>query len=274
MNHLLRLRAGEFLGQTLRSYAVSGLRLTETFYPVGMRQPEHAHEASLFCFVLAGTYVETMGRQTRVRRPLALAFHPSGSPHAENYVAPGRHLLVEMDNRWLNSAREYDVLLDRPVEFEGGASTWLVTRLYREFQRPDDVSPLAVEGVMLELLAETSRRAVRQTESRPPYWLKQVTNLLHDRFNENLSLCEIASAVDVHATHLARVFRKFHGCTVGDYLRRLRVQQASDRLSTSDESLADIASAAGFADQSHLSRVFKQQTGMRPNRFRRLIRKC
>jgi len=77
----------------------------------------------------------------------------------------------------------------------------------------------------------------------------------------------------VHASHLARVFRKFKGCTIGDYVRGLRVQHASRRISDSEDSLADIALAAGFSDQSHLSRTFKQHTGMQPRQFRILLRK-
>ena len=272
-NELLKLPAGHFLGQTLRTYEVSGLRLTETFYPVGMKQPEHAHELSLYCFVLAGSYVETVGRRARTRRPLALAFHPPGSPHAETYGAPGRHLLVELNTRWMDCAREYEAVLDRPVELQQGAPTWLVTKLYNEFRRLDGVSPLAIEGVILELMAETSRRAIGSMERRPPHWLAQITELLHARFAENLGLREVAATVNVHASHLARVFRKFKGCTIGDYVRDLRVQHASRRISDSDDSLADIALAAGFSDQSHLSRTFKQHTGMLPRQFRRLLRK-
>jgi AraC family transcriptional regulator len=77
----------------------------------------------------------------------------------------------------------------------------------------------------------------------------------------------------VHAAHLARVFRKFKGCTIGDYVRGLRVQHACRRISGSDDSLADIALAAGFSDQSHLSRTFKQHTGMLPSQFRNLLRR-
>jgi AraC family transcriptional regulator len=271
-NPILKLPAGHFLGQTLRTHEVSGLRITETFYPNGMKQPVHAHEMSLYCFVLAGSYVETVGQRARIRGPLALAFHPVGSPHAESYATPGRHLLVELGARWIDCAREYDAVLDCPVDLPRGTATWLVTQLYDEFRDPDCVSPLAIEGVLLELMAETSRCAVGPADRRPPHWLEQVTELLHARFADNVGLSELASAVGVHAAHLARVFRKFKGRTVGDYVRGLRIEYAARRISNTDGSLADIAAAAGFSDQSHFSRTFKQRTGMSPAEFRAVFR--
>jgi AraC-like DNA-binding protein len=67
---------------------------------------------------------------------------------------------------------------------------------------------------------------------------------------------------------LARAFRKHHGCTVGEYVRQLRVERAMERLARSDDSLAAIALDVGFADFSHFARVFKRQTGTTPGRFR------
>jgi AraC family transcriptional regulator len=55
-----------------------------------------------------------------------------------------------------------------------------------------------------------------------------------------------------------------------DYVRRLRVEHARRELMTTSRSLADIAHSAGFADQAHLSRVFRQLTGVTPGAFRRV----
>ena len=72
--------------------------------------------------------------------------------------------------------------------------------------------------------------------------------------------------------HLARAFRKHFGCTPGEYVRHLRIEFASRELSKSDTPLVEIALAAGFAHQSHFSRIFKRQTGMTPSAFRAALR--
>lgn len=271
-SEVLRLPAGHFLGQKLRTHEVSGLRMTETLYPKGMRQAQHAHELSLYCFVLEGNYIETVGERERRRRPLGLAFHPPSSCHAESYTSPGRHFLIELNSDWMQCVHQYGAVIDRQLELQEGTPVWLAAKLYQEFRSLDNVSPLAVEGVVLELLAETSRRTV-PSEKQAPRWLAEVTELLRAHFTENLNLKQVAAAVNVHPTHLARVFRKFKRCTIGEYLRRLRVDYASKRISDSADSLAEIALAAGFSDQSHLSRTFKSHTGMLPSEFRTAVRK-
>jgi AraC family transcriptional regulator len=105
-------------------------------------------------------------------------------------------------------------------------------------------------------------------ERTPPRWLRQVRDLLHEGFRQRLTLDGIAESVGVHPAHLARVFRQQQGCTVGDYVRRLRIEYACHCLRTSDTALATVALAAGFSDQSHFSRVFKRQTGLSPAVFR------
>src|SRR5262245_46897365 len=96
--------------------------------------------------------------------------------------------------------------------------------------------------------------------------------MLHERCSETISLDDVAKEVDIHPVHLARQFRKFYGCTLGEYLRELRIQSACHKLSTLDMPLVDIALAAGFSHQAHFSRLFKRYTGMTPTEFRSLHR--
>ena len=103
-----------------------------------------------------------------------------------------------------------------------------------------------------------------------PHWLKQATEIVESRFLERLSLTEIASEVGVHYVHLSRQFHKYNRCTIGDMIRRRRVQYASHLLARSNTSLAEIALACGFSDQSHLSFLFKRYMGLSPSKFRSL----
>lgn len=82
----------------------------------------------------------------------------------------------------------------------------------------------------------------------------------------------MARSVGVHPVHLATTFRRHFGSTIGEYVRRLRIDFATRQIASSEESLCNIALAAGFADQSHFSKVFRQQTGMTPGVFRANLR--
>jgi AraC family transcriptional regulator len=139
--------------------------------------------------------------------------------------------------------------------------------LYDEFRLRDEVSRLAIESIALGVLAEASRRFVRDAERPTPAWLQQARVLVEARFAEPLSLAGVAARVGVHPVHLARMFRRVYRTTFSGYVRQLRIEFARRELAGS-AALSDIAAAAGFCDQSHFSRSFKQYTGFTPAEYR------
>jgi AraC family transcriptional regulator len=82
----------------------------------------------------------------------------------------------------------------------------------------------------------------------------------------------VAGAVGVHPVHLARVFRLKYGTPVGTYVRGLRLSWAAARLTDTEETIAQIASEAGFFDQSHFTRTFRRHFGLTPQAYRRAVR--
>ena len=138
----------------------------------------------------------------------------------------------------------------------------------------DSASPLAIEGLIFEILAEAVRSRVSTSEKKSPRWLEQVRDFLHANFSESIVLENVARIADVHPVHLARVFRRQTGGTIGEYVRRLRVEFACRRISVSNDSLIEIALAAGFTDQSHFARTFKNHLGVTPGEYRKVSRPC
>jgi len=267
----LKLKAGQFYGRTSQSLSANGFRFTEKSYSSNARLPAHAHELSHFCFVLAGNYKEQMAGKLFERSPAALVYYPPDVSHGEEHFTAGRHFLVEIDSKSLDLVRDYGARLCEPVLLSGASSLWLANRMYQEFNQRDEFSSIALESISTELLIAASRRDRQQAERNPPAWLGRVKDCLRVNFSEPPGLNELAKAVDVHPTHLARVFRQFERRTVGDYIREVRIDYARERMLGSNEPLAEIALAAGFADQTHFTRTFKRITGMTPTEFRRLF---
>jgi AraC family transcriptional regulator len=145
-------------------------------------------------------------------------------------------------------------------------------RIYREFTGGDVFSSLVIEGVILELVAEASRATANESTPAGPCWLKQARDLIHDSCSDPLTLSSIARTVGVHPSHLARTFRRHYGSSIGDYLRRLRIERASRELTDTSHSLAQISLHTGFFDQSHFSRVFKLHSGLTPAQYRAAAR--
>jgi len=101
-------------------------------------------------------------------------------------------------------------------------------------------------------------------------WVGDVKRLLREGYAGRISLAALGARIGIHPASLSRGFRMDEGVTVGDYLSRVRVQQACRQM-TASATLAEVAAACGFADQSHLTRVFKSITGSPPGVFRDLI---
>jgi AraC family transcriptional regulator len=266
------LKAGQFYGRTSQSLAAEGFRFTEKNYSPEIRLPVHAHELAHFCLVLSGNYHEQIGSRDFERRPAALVYYPPDVSHAERHFTVGRHLLVEIDGRVLEKIGEYGARLNEPAQLEGDSALWLAARMYREFSERDRFSALALESISTELLVVASRKYLKSPEKKPPRWLERVKEYLRENYTDAPRLDDLAAAAGVHPTHLARVFRRFEHCTVGEYVRKIRIERARQRIiSPSAASLVEIALDLGFADQTHFNRAFKKQTGMSPGEFRRIF---
>jgi AraC family transcriptional regulator len=227
----------------------------------------------LFCYVVRGSYTETYGARTRSCQPSTFLFHAPGERHAERFHGSGGcSFLIEVDESWLEQLRSESPVINTSFDCDAGTLSLLAAKVYREFGEPDDLSSLIIEGLMFELIGETSRHARFDAALRPPKWLKQARQLLHDSFAERLTLAEVAAAVDVHPAHLAKAFRRFYKSTVGLYVRRRRIEFACRALATTDLPLSQIALASGFSDQSHLTRLFKRELSVSPAQYRALLR--
>jgi AraC family transcriptional regulator len=264
------LRNGQFYGQTRARTRVAGLILMETLHPPRLQTPVHCHESAHFCLMLRGSYTESYDAKSRACIPSSLVFHPPAELHSQMVDDSEVHsFVVEIEGWPIDGLSEYSSVLSRPSEFQGGIPAMFATKLYKEFRNQDAVSPLAIQGLFLELLAAVARGEARQTRRAPDPWLKRVEDLLRAGFRESLTLKKISQQVDVHPVHLAREFRKCFGSTVGEYVRNLRIEHAR-ALIERKVPLKEVALEAGFFDQSHFSRVFRQVTGMRPSEYRAL----
>jgi AraC family transcriptional regulator len=251
----------------LNRLKLSALTLTETLHAPGLRIPPHIHNDASICLTLTGQGIEIIDGLRIVTEPGGVILRAPKVIHSDEYRVPHRSFMIELEDKWLRSCRNILSVFEGHRHFPSGAVSALALRVYHESGIKDGVAPIIVEGLMLELLGHACRSLIR-APVRPPRWLTQARDLLHGRFNDSLNLVEIANLVGVHPTHLARTFKKHYRTTVGEYLRRLRLDWATRQLSQTEDSIAEIASAAGFYDQSHFSHLFKQHTGFTPAEFR------
>jgi AraC family transcriptional regulator len=264
---------GSHHGTISSSRRISAFVLTETIYPPHLTLARHSHELACFCLVLDGAYNEVFDNTTVVCGPSTVLFRPPEEAHTDQISREGGHcFLIEPDPNWMMRVGEHSARLDRPIGLEGGRAAWLAMQLYREFHEFDDVSSLAIEGFALAIAAAMSRRTLPGGGSAPPRWLQRARESLHAQFSDPPTLAGLAEIAGVHPVYLATAFQKHYRCTIGDYVRRLRIEFACRELSTSDAPLAAVALAAGFSSQAHFSTTFKRLTDLTPAEYRRTFR--
>jgi len=268
------LQTGSFYGGVRRRVEASGVTLAETVYSPGFAVPPHSHGHPFLCVALAGSFTERFEGRARRFGPPELFYYPADGTHSETFHADGGRLFnIQLGLDWL--ARMAAVGVSVPEDFLAGGHDrvgWLAGQIYREFRGDDIASPLALDGYLLAALGELERVAEVHQRNRSPVWLGRVTELLHARFAESIGLSDVAAAVELNPTHVARVFRRHHGCSIGDYVRRLRIDHARAALADPRLSLSRIALDAGFADQSHFTRTFRRVLGCSPAQYRRALR--
>jgi AraC family transcriptional regulator len=251
---------GEIL---LRSADVNGFTVAELEFPGDYVQPELDPDLPYLAVVTHGGMEKTFRRRLHFAAGSALTM-PAGARHGARFGPTGaRVVIVKVRDRRSPLAAS----LDRLVELHGRGLSWLAARLAAELRATDAAAPLAAEGIALELLAAATRERT-PTRDRAPGWLTDAEELLRARLGAHVGLSELAQEVGVRPIQLARGFRARHGVSVGDYGRRVRVEWAASEIARGDRSLAEVAAEAGFADQSHFTRLFKRYVGTTPGRYR------
>ena len=257
-----------FFGSTVKTRALGDFTITERAYPARYATPAHVHERPLICVVLDGSYEEINGGRTHECTSSTVLFHAAEEEHLERFgQAGGRSLIVEIEPCWYDRVREIAPRGFRSIASDGGSLRMSGAKLYREFLSGDDASRLVIEGLLMQISGEFLR--VRQSaDPRPPKWLDDARDYVEANFSRRITLAAIGKAANAHPVHVAQTFRRFHHCTIGEYLRRLRIEFACRELANTANPLAEIAARAGFADQSHFNRTFKRMVGMAPSQYR------
>jgi AraC-like DNA-binding protein len=263
--------------RTVLSHEGVGIADVACTHPAG--QGRHPEEASVHAlvFVRRGCFIRYVGGIEALLDPTAAYCMNPGEE--QRFDHPHRHgddcTSLSLDESLLASIWGGEPTLpDRPLP--------VAPRLDVEHRlllaaaiRGDSPHELTEQAIALtaSALEQVNRRRVES--GRPA--TTRARRALVDGVREALaadmerSLLDLAQTLAVSPHHLSRVFRQATGHTIARHRMRLRARAVLERLAGGERDLARLAADVGFADQSHLSRVIRSETGVTPSMLRRAI---
>lgn len=261
--------SGPSCRRLLRTLEIPGFTLCEAVWDAASIITTRADTWAMIGLTIEGG-CENEWEHARVRCSSgSLLFHAPGQAHSCRISGAGSHsLVVAIDPAVLQRAADALPNVSHLRNSRRAPPHWLLFHLHRELALGDDLSAASVENTVFAILAELSERPGFEVRGEAPQWLRRVQEQIDEEFRWHHTLQSLAHAVGVHRVHLAREFPRRFGCTVGHYIRQRRVEVACHRLSTSRDSLSEIALDVGFADQSHFTNTFRRLVGVSPGVFR------
>ncbi len=223
----------------------------------------HTHEEIQLTMLLAGSLEEWSAGRRFESGPLDVVIKPAQVLHTNRF---GPHGTLTLQVSLPSDAGDVLQTSGIPLDRVTWQSNQTATRLFLQAVVAKSATRRPTAGQLADLAYSQESLGSRCA----PNWAQALWRQLPRRYAAPLTVRKLAQEAGVHPVHLARTVRRHYGVSVTDRLRQLRVAAAAGMLSQADTALTSVATDCGFADQSHLCRVFKSYTSLTPLEFRRL----
>lgn len=266
MEHLKR---GEYFCNEKQVFDFDYLILTETKFRNSVVD-WHYHQNPYFSYSFEGYCVEKNKKQSYPVQPGTLLFHNWQEAHCNsNHSEYSRNFYIELEMEWF---KKYDIgndVLEGSNQIDNPFLKALYHQIYMETKLKDNTFQIATESLLLNIFGILKESNAEKT-SMKPLWVSKVKEIIHNQFAEKITLKYLSEQTNMHPTHLSRYFPRYFGTTIGNYIRKVKIEYSVSLLNKS-YSLTDIAYQCGFSDQSHFIRCFKSTYNISPNTFRKIL---
>ncbi|MEO0570762.1 MAG: AraC family transcriptional regulator [Bacteroidota bacterium] len=220
----------------------------------------------MISLVLFGGNLEHRTNNQIERKSGNLNFYHAFEIHKNEYqVFPSIHINLEVEPDFLQEHHLSEGVVHRAVT-NSVDSRFTFLKLLKEATIDDAHSKISLEMSFLSFLEPSGTNL----NANHPVWVTKIRDFLNDKWNEPITLKELSEYVNVHPVNISKYFARYFGCTLGAYMRKLKIKGSFSLLESSNYSLTEIAHCCGFADQSHFTRVFKSITGHLPKEVAKL----
>ncbi|MGI6095512.1 MAG: AraC family transcriptional regulator [Lachnospiraceae bacterium] len=152
--------------------------------------------------------------------------------------------------------------------------------IFSEYAMQEKGWNLSIKSNIIQIVINLYRHCHEQNEMMEDvgdfqtdyHKIRPVIDYIHRNFRANITLEDVAKEVALSKNYLCTRFKTTLGCTVFEYIERVRIDYATLLLETTSLSVSEIASKAGFNGISYFNRVFKKSKGVAPSQYRKQIR--
>lgn len=183
----------------------------------------------------------------RTEAPTGLAATPLLDPHLDRRLAPGIFL-------WLRALEARGWVAD-PLEVEEAAGLALASLIGQERRRTVGSGRTAASG---------------RTRARHRRAVERAIEFIACNYGRRLSLERIAAVAAYSPFHFARIFRRYSGMGIHEFVVDLRLRAALSRILLGERNISAAALSAGFSSHSHFTAAFRRKFGLAPSAARQL----
>lgn len=257
----MRLNFTNFLGTITNKIPIANGIISLVEYKSPVSEKWHYHENNHLSLILEGGNLESRKNESIQVSTGSILIYRAGELHKNTSTRfPSKNLNIELTNDFF---KINNITFDKSnFSNKNTFSSYLkMIKLYHELKLNDIYTSNSIDCILYDLFA-------KEKPSKKPTWIKDLIELLEDRWNEFIPLQKLGVILNVHPVTISKYSKKYLNQTVGEYMRIVKLKRAFNFLLNSKKSITEISYACGFSDQSHMIKVFKAYVGYTPKEIR------
>lgn len=265
---MYELQKEKYLGNTKKIFDnTQGIAVVETEYQNKVYEGWHSHNNAHITLFLKGGTTEKRKNFSETVGPGSLLFYHSDELHLnQNTLFPSQNINIEIEEKLLKELQINESIIEKSVQ-NATLTKFIILKIFKESLVSDAFSGDTINMLFAQL---SNSNAHLERFEKSPFWVKSLNELLNDCWNENPNLHDLAQILNLNPITISKHFPKYFGCTLGEYMRRIKINRSLSLIQSNPGNLTEIAFQCGFSDQSHFIRTFKSQTGFLPKQFQKL----
>jgi len=255
-------KKGQYSGKVTSVHDSEGILSSITTYDQNdFNNTPHYHENTHISLVIRGGCREKK-KEDYERLPGMLTFYHAGEPHQVLQIGrSSKHINLEIEQKFLNRYEINEQMLGQAL-IKNPDGKFLLLKMQQELLAADAGSDVSIRMLLLEFTSYAEKLSPEQ-----PVWIRRIRQMLEEFWADNPSLEFLSTVSGVHPVTISKYFHKYFGCTLGQYLRKMKIEKTLALINQGNYSLSEITYLCGFADQSHFIRTFKQMTSFLPAKY-------